>query len=438
MDILQNNKPRAELQRGLTTEYISYILLLLYIFTMPFVSAFAFTGTISLPLIFALFLFMLMIIKTLRYLKLPQGFLGFDVLIILSFLFFDVLSFIINGWGNAASFNHTIAYLSTFLLFYVATKFTLFNISDKNLLFKRILQFVTCTTLLSALYSNAEFISANFFNLNLNNYIPRPSEAQESYDASVLSLFYRARGFAPESGHFAFMMELFSPLAIYYIYFSRFCKWIKPLKFVAITLICLSFIFAVSTASFVIIPTSVFIASIVYSKSIFSYIKRNLRKSILATVSVSAVIFLFNYFFSVSALIILSISEKLDSTSLYDRQARTDFFYNIFSHLSLIEKIIGAGPAGVIVLGFDKFNAILNLYYSVTFELGIVGLILLLLLFSYIILKVIKIRSRLSFFLLIALISGIMHYWFIADFWYPWFWFVAVFSLMCHKFKLGV
>ncbi len=49
MDILQNNKPRAGLQRGLTIEYTSYILLLLYIFTMPFVSAFAFTGTISLP-----------------------------------------------------------------------------------------------------------------------------------------------------------------------------------------------------------------------------------------------------------------------------------------------------------------------------------------------------------------------------------------------------
>ena len=434
MDILQNNKPRAELQRGLTIEYISYILLLLYIFTMPFVSAFAFTGTISLPLIFAAVLFMLMIIKVLRTLKSPKGFLGFDILIILSFLFFDVLSFVINGWGNATSFNHTVAYLSTFLLFYVAIKFTLFSISDKNLLFKRILQFITYTTLLSAFYSNVEFISANFFDLNLNNYIPRPSEAQEFYDALAVSLFYRARGFAPESGHFAFMMELFSPLAIYYMYFSDFCKWRKLLKFVAIILIFLSFIFAVSTASFAIIPASVFMASLIYVKSIFSYIKRNLRKFILATVGASAGIFLFNYFFSVSALIILSISEKLDSTSLYDRQARTDFFYNIYSHLNLTQKVIGAGPAGVIVLGFDQFNAILNLYYSVTFELGIAGLILLLLFFSYIILKVIKIRTRFGFFLLISVISGVLHYWVIANFWYPWFWFIAAFTIFYSHF----
>ncbi len=230
------------------------------------------------------------------------------------------------------------------------------------------------------------------------------------------------------------MMELFSPLAIYYIYFSSFCKWAKLSKLVSIILIFLSFLFAVSTASFAIIPTSVFIASLIHVKSIFSYIKRNLKKFIFITVIVTAVIFLFNYFFSVFTLVILSITEKIDSTSLYDRQARNDFFYNIYSHLSLIQKVIGAGPAGVIILGFDQFNAILNLYYSVTFELGIVGLILLLSLFSYIIFKVIKIRSIFGFFLLISVISGALHYWFIANFWYPWFWFIAAFAMFYSYF----
>lgn len=433
MDILQNNKPRSELQRGLTIEYTSYILLLLYIFTMPFVSAFAFTGTISLPLIFAAFLFMLMIIKMLRSLKLPAGFLGFDILIIISFLFFDVLSFVINGWDNDTSFNHTIAYLSTFLLFYVAIKFTLFSISDKHLLFKRVLQFITYTTLLSSVYGNIEFISSNAFGVNLNNYIPRPGLDAEHYAPVVLSLFYRARGFAYESGVYTQMLELFTPLAIYYLFVSGYCKWKKSIKiFFTVTMI-LGIVFAASSASFVAIPIAVTFSGLIYGKKIFRFF---IHKSIwyyLRALTVLLVIFIINNYLSIYTSILLSITEKLDSFSMDDRQSRINYFFREFSRFTPLKKTVGAGPAATDLLGVDGSHVVISLYYNVTFELGFIGLFLLISLMSYIFLNTISIRSKIGFFLCISLIAGIIHYYVVHDFWVPWFWFIGVFSIFVNK-----
>ncbi len=403
---------------------------------MPFVSAFAFTGTISFPLIFAVFLFMLMGLKVLKTGKFPNSFFGFDIMVIFLLLFFVVFTFVINGWGNSKSLNHTVAYLSTFLLFYVTIKFTLFAIKDKELLFKRVLQFITYTTILSALYSNAEFISSNVFKINLNDYVPRPSEAEEWYDATVLGLFYRARGFAPESGHFTFMMELFFPIVIYYIYFTGFCKWNKILKALTIFSIVLSFIFAVSTASFAIVPASFLVASAIYAKRIFFYIKKHFLKIAATTVVTSAIILALNYFFSFYTFIFLSITDKLDSGSFDQRQAKIDFFYDTFSRFDVIKKLSGSGPGGFYILGFDRSNSILSFYHNITFEIGLFGLLLILALFFYVLVSVSNINGKIGFFLLASFMSGVLHFFIIANFWYPWFWFIAAFIIFCNK-KIG-
>ena len=438
MDILQNNKPAEQLQKRLGLDYWSQLILWAYILTMPFVSAFAFTGTISLPLIFAVVLFFLMILKVLQTGKLPIGFLGMDIIIISLFLFLVVFSFLTNGLGNAKSLNHTIAYISTLLLFYAGIKFTLFSISDRKYVLKKVLQFITYTTIISAVFAAVEFTTSNFFGININNYIPRPSETEAWYDATVLALYYRARGFAPESGHFTFMMELFSPLVIYYFYFSGLCTWNRFLKGLWVLFIIFSFIFAVSTASFVIIPVAFLFASLIYAKKIFLFIKRYFLKFILSTAIISVIILILNYFFSFYALIFLSITEKLDSDSFSDREAKINFFYDNFSRFGPIKKLTGAGPAGNILLGFDESNSILSLYHSITFELGLSGLFLIILLFAYAIVGALSIKNRIGFFFLVSLISGVMHFYIIANFWYPWFWFIATFTVFyktCNRFQ---
>jgi len=275
---------------------------------------------------------------------------------------------------------------------------------------------------------------SNLFNINLNDYIPRPTEAEAFYNATVLGIFYRARGFAPESGHFAFMLELISPITIYYLYFSKFCNWSKFIKTLIVVAIAFSIVFTVSTASFVIIPVAFLFSLLIYFKSVLVYIKRNTTKFLFSMGIVSVVVVAFNYFLSFYTLIILSITDKLDSTSFDDRQGRINFFYERFSSLDFIHKLIGTGPSGYTLLGFDETNTILSLYYSITFELGYLGIFLFLVFLLYVLWNTIQIKSKIGFFLLVAILSGMMHYNFIENFWYPWFWTVAVFTVFCNNY----
>ena len=433
MDILQTAKRRKKLPRYLSIDYWSNLLLMCYMFTMPFVSAFAFTGTISWPLIFAVFLFLIMGAKIIQRGELPPHFLGFDLVIIFFFLFIVVFSYFINGWGNSKSLNHTVAYVSTFLLFYVTIKFTFFSAPDKDLLLKRILQFITYTTILSALYGNVEFISSNFFGLNLNDYIPRPTEAEKFYNPSVLGLYFRARGFANESGVYTQLLELFGPIAVYYMFFSKYCTWFKAFKILSTISIIFSIIFAASSATFVALPLSILFSSLFYIKQIIKFFARKTWKFYLKYLFIFFVVMVINNYLSIYTSILLSITQKLDSSSLDQRQDKINFFYSEFSRFSTINKLIGAGPAGSVVLGFQDSGTIISLYYNITFELGLIGLSLLLLFMGYCFINSIFIRSKIGIFLMISLVSGITHYYVVHDYWVPWFWFNGAFIVFYNK-----
>jgi hypothetical protein len=73
------------------------------------------------------------------------------------------------------------------------------------------------------------------------------------------------------------------------------------------------------------------------------------------------------------------------------------------------------------------------LYHNITFEMGFFGIFLILSLFFYVALSALKIKDKIGFFLLASLLSGIFHFYFIANFWYPWFWFIAAFVIFCRK-----
>jgi hypothetical protein len=433
MDLLQNDKHIKQLQWWINIDYWSRVLLILYILTMPFVSAFAFTATISLPLIFAVFLFMIMGFSILKSGKLPKGFLGFDILIITLFFFFDIFSFVLNGWGNSKSLNHTVAYIASFALFYVIIKFTLFNIKDKDQLFKKVLKFITYTTIISALYGNVEFISSNVFGVNLNDYLPRPSEGEEYYSAYVLGLFYRARGFETESGVFTQLLELFSPMAVYFMFFSKQCNWFKIIKIFFTVSMIFSILFAASGATFIILPVAIIISLLIHVKKVFWFLAKRSIAFYFRIISVSILVLILNSYLHIYEAILLTITLKLDSNSFDDRQNRIDFFFNEFSRFNFINKIIGSGPAGSTVMGFDDTATIISLYFNVTFELGFIGLILLLMLILYGFANTLLIKSKIKFFLLISIISGSMHYSVVHNFWVPWFWFIIVFAIFCNK-----
>jgi hypothetical protein len=431
MDILQTNKHLSFLPKQITWAGSSRQLLLLYVFTMPFVSGFAITGTISAPLIIAVLLLLGMAYQVIRGINVPKGFWGYDILIIGLFLFQVLLSFLLNGFGHPKSLNHTIAYLASFLLFFIVIKFTLFFLADSGSLLKKILLVLTILTFVNSLYTNVEFILDNFFGINLNDYIPRPTANEMFYDAGVLSMFHRARGFASESGSYTAMVEIFFPLAIYYMFFSGWCKWSSIFKTVIVLLTISSLIFAASTATFIIIPICFTIALLFHFKRIGGYLLKNKRRYFLIGIVVCAICWLINHFLSVFYLIYLSVIEKMDSGSFDERQAKIDFFYIQYEKLNTIDKFVGAGPAGFSTLGFDESKSIVSLYYNIIFETGIVGIVLLVLFILYHIILAASIKSGIGFFLLISTLSGAMHYFFYNNYWLPWYWFVlALVSLI--------
>jgi len=435
MDLLQNNQFNIESGSDKKMRILNQKIFFAFVLTMPFTSGFAITGTISMPLIFAVILFLTMCFHFLFIRNISKDFLGFDIFIMAFFLLVVIFSFIINGLGSTKSLNHTIAYLSSFLLFYVTIKFHLFEMKNKEKAVKKILSLLTITTLGTAIFANIEFISDNLFGFNLNDYIPRPTTEEMFYQAGVIDLFHRSRGFASESGGMAFMMELFTPLVIYYFYFSDLCTWNKWIKRVSIFFIVMSFLFAASTASFLIIPASFMFSSLFFLKKVIRYLKFRLTKVMIFTVLGSLLLVVLNYLFSILFFIILSVSDKFDSVSFDDRKDRIDFFYEQSKHFNIINKIIGAGPAGYQLLGFDDSKSIISLYYNTIFEIGYLGFFLLMLLFIYVLIQTLRIRDTIGYFLLVSIIAGMMHYYISQSYWTPWFWFVMVFALFYYNYS---
>ena len=401
---------------------------------MPFISAFAYTDIISMPLVVALFLLLSIVVCFLKDGKFPDGFLGFDILIIAMLFLVVLFSHIINGWGNGKSINHTLAYISSLTLFYLVIKYTLFSLADQRDLFKLILKLITYTVLTSALYVNAEFIFANFFEFNLNDYIPRPKEEQMHYQPYVIELFYRARGFASESGVYTQMMELFAPLAVYYISFSGYCKWPKIVKGLIFTSIVFSVIFAASSATFIIVPVAIVISMLIFFKKVWVYFKSKRLNFYLKVFGMLSLIAAIGNYFALYANILLSLTQKMDSSSFDDRKDRLDFFFLQFSKFDFSNKMIGAGPAGFDILGFDDSKSIISLYYSVTFELGFIGIFLLLLLILYFLFSMLKLNSKAAFFLLIGFLSGATHFYVVNNYWVPWFWFIGAVAVYYRNF----
>ncbi len=433
MDLLQTNKAGWGISGKKGLDYWSNLLLLLYILTMPFVSAFAYTDIITMPLVLAIFLFMVMMAKILQTGKLPEGFFGLDLVIVGLFIFLAVFSFVINGLGYSKALNHTAAYVMTLVLFYVAIKCTFFGAPDKDQLLIRILRFTTYTVIISAVYGNIEFVSANVFGLNLNNYVPRPTESEAFYNPTVLALFYRARGFATESGVYTQMLELLCPLSIYYMFYSGWCKWPRVVKILCTLSMVFSMIFAASTATFVILPIAIVLASLFYVRKIYQSLAKKSRAFHLRAVLIVLAIVIANSFLSLYETIFLSISEKLDSNSYYDRQDRIRFFFDQFHRFSWVNKLVGSGPGGSIVMGFRDTGSIISLFYNVTFELGLIGLFLLMCFIAYTLYHNIRIRTRIGWFLMVSLISGIIHYLAVNNYYMPWFWFVAAFTVFYSK-----
>jgi hypothetical protein len=404
---------------------------------MPFTSALTITSTLFPSIILGALLLLIMLRKLFSgHIPIVAKYNSADLILLTLFLCCVAASYLTNGLGNSKSLNHTIAYFSSFLIYYVSIRFSMINSERKEILFKKILLSLTIVCLFSSLYAITEFTLKNLGWEGFDALLPRANVERLEYDPLILGMFIRARGFAAESGHFMFMMELLSPITLYYLFFSNLSGLHKLLKVLIAALIFISMLFTGSIAGFLIIPTAFIITFLLRfnkSKLAFKHHKRNI---IIRSISLLSIVLLINVYIPINDMINLAIEQKLDSSSRDDREQRNDFFFIEFPKLPLAKNIIGAGPAGTQIMGYSSGGSILTLYLSVCFELGVLGCLVFLLFMGIFYFMSISMKGNFGFFLTYSLVAGSLHYLIVANYYYPWFWFICALTFFYRSLEI--
>lgn len=212
------------------------IISFLYGFSLPIVSAFAFTAWVNWPVAIGGSAFILM----LTFGKLSR-FKNFDYLLMLTFVFPIIISSFVNiSSATEPKFaSHLASYSLVFCMFYLVPK----EFLKKNA--THLFVGIAGGLIVSLLYEYFEFVVANALDRQLLEIIPRASV--QEYDATFAVKITRARSFAEESGHYALYLGVVCPIAIHLAPpgFSATYKWLLVL------MACVGLVLTFSTAGIV-------------------------------------------------------------------------------------------------------------------------------------------------------------------------------------------
>jgi hypothetical protein len=393
-----------------------------YILFLPFTHAFAISGILPLPLIVLISIFLISILTLNNNIKI---YFDAEDLFLFLFLFLVLVSFIFSFYFNQhieykTVINHLLSYIITIVLMYFFLKTYILSYAKKNT-FKTILKYITISVFISSLIGIFEFIDKNFLHYGIDEFIYRPTVKDMP---ALFNLFYRMRSFTEEPGHFGLFLEIFSPLSLYYIFNSNI-KVIYAVIFSFTVLI--SLIFTFSTASFVIIPISIFItlAYFLYKNNVVIKQLYFYKRIIYILFSLILFFILLDYigFISFLDLVETAVKKITNSSSSSDRLERASETLNVFYNSNIIQLLFGFGPAGNLSY---NLNSVVSLYVTILFEVGILGIILFILFLLVVFKKIISIKSNIKYFFMISFISATLHYSIISNYWFPWLWFLIV------------
>ncbi|MFC3812349.1 hypothetical protein [Lacihabitans lacunae] len=302
-------------------------------------------------------------------------------------------------------------------------------IFPNNISFKKFLVFVSIGVLVSLIFGFSEFVLKNTLNFSFDELIPRP--IVEDYSPFFLGKFIRVRSFVEESGHYAFYLELLFPITFYYLFYSDFSKIPQTLKNLYVLLFIVCFILTFSSAGIVIFGTFCLMFFIIYSIKKIRAINFKFGITI-----IFGLFFLFlSYIFFNKYLILeldfslieifqtLTVDKVNSTTSGYDRSYRIENALEIIKDANLINIFFGFGPAAY---DTNLIDPVIGLYFVLLFETGVFGLFFFIMFFVLTVINNFRIKNlALRNSLLISLLSGIVHYLFIGNYYYPWIWIVA-------------
>lgn len=376
------------------------IIICLFLLLMPFTNAFALNSVLSPSFAVSLLLGAHFFYKRNEIVVSKPPFLLYLWII----LFFSLLTMS----SGEKSLNHFFLWTYPFLIYYFVFKNELNQSFTLEEIKYEICKIITIITLFSCIFSVFEFVCTNIFSVEMS-FIPRGSvEEYTPFDFG----FYRARSFAEESGHFAFFLEIFSPISVYWICKYLTKSYIKISFYIILTIGLFTTMSAVGVLSFFIYLFLLYQHYFFYSKS------RNANKIVLIlflTVFVTIILVMIPDLFNFVVDIVKAKMDP-DNVSYSDRSSRFEALHS----LTGISLLIGYGPAAFSTLDVESF---ISFYLGVLMNTGVLGLLslLLFLISKYNTLSKIKddnlkIAFRCSFLL------SCMHLMFIDIIYIPWFW----------------
>lgn len=396
--------------------------LYVFIFLLPFVSAFAISGTLTLSVLWSVVLVLVYVFGSIQrgYIETP---IKVENLLLTGFFTFVFVGYVINGFLQVKPTNHLIAYFVTVFAFFVLIGQLMDSMGRGWDAVWKVLEILFYSMMFASLFAVAEFVMKVFLHININDFIPRPIRA--AYDHSVLDkLLTRVRGFATESGQHAMMMETFGPLCVYYalnkLRAPTVIRWLCALVLV------LSLLLTFSAGAFIFMPIAISVAGL--------YFLLFRRVEPLYLVSGLVILTILNFSIvpilgmSAFGLIFSIVERKLDgSGSLTDRTDRLTAFADFYEQADNFHRIVGYGPSGFRIAELE--DSILSLYPTLLFESGVFGFAFFLAFLIYIYYLIIKINHAVKIYLMIGFIACCGHYAIVGGYWRPWLWFLC--ALAC-------
>lgn len=394
------------------------IFLRIYIYTLPFTYAFsAREGLITITVVVAALglLFCLFNVVFGRT-YIPSK---FSLFLLSSFCLNLVFTMIRQNIVNDKTLNHFIAYTGSILLF-CAVPLVLAASADGLRSKKIILSDLVIVARFCCLAVILQFWMNNFTSHSFEDFIPYP----EGIDAQSMFLgrFYRSRGFAAEPGHFSLLLEMLVPLVVlaqHQVWRRHRWNLILDVSLLFLALCCIG-----SPTGFIIIIASYILAQVVSGSGPRA---GTLWLLLLASGVVLAIYeFLIRDLVGGASLADVAwemLSGKLDSSSANVRADRFALGWLLLDEASPSQLIFGYGPASYYNLNLGD-QSIIQLFQLLLVESGIIGACLFI--GSFVSLaraaREILIDERLFFYW--SMFALAIHYSFIANYYYPYIWFL--------------
>lgn len=389
-----------------------------YLILIGFVSAFSITQVTPIPMIISVFVFIGLLAKTLVFKKFISPFSSYIFYLYMTLFIVYLLGlFFLNG-DRSTGLNHAFAYIGVIVMYHLVISLGLVNskLNDRD-----VFKYVSLGVIIVSMFIIVEFVSKNFLSVDFDSYIYR--SAVKEYTPIYRfggSFLYRARGVMEESGPAAMYLLMFLPFVFYY-----YTKYLpnKSKRFFFSLLVLSSVTVTFSAVGYVegFLALVICIIAYLFFEKRISFRGRRLKVTTIIGLHFITAILLFiilqikpKYLLFFEN-IVKKVSFSIESGSSQSRLDRWSLAFDLFKQ----KPILGWGPgytSSVVGTGST------SLYLETLVSYGIVGLIVLSIVFLYYLGVILRINEPVRYVFLFSFLVAVIHYFVISSVWFPWIW----------------